>query len=80
MVTAELFRELMAVVRKVAPPDGQRQLSEIAYALDERCSLTLARRRLHEREIEAQARQAAVELVREGVTTLAEINRVTLVA
>lgn len=48
MVTEEMFRELLAVVKEMAPPSGRDRLTEIEYALNERCSLALARRKMGE--------------------------------
>ena len=65
---------------------GRKAIAELLIFCDDMRELIAGRAPIREIKQAAAAqgtrflRQAAVELVREGVTTLAEINRVTLVA
>jgi general secretion pathway protein E len=65
---------------------GRKAIAELLIFTDEMRELIAGRAPVRQIKEAASAngtrflRQAAVELVREGVTTLAEINRVTLVA
>jgi hypothetical protein len=58
MITEELFRELLDVVRvlAVADPSLRRRLIDIQTALDERRSLSLVRRERHRTEASETAR------------------------